>query len=158
MPYRWTPELQEKIAQYVRAGGFVWVAAEAAGLPRRVLQAWMQRGARSQRQPYRGFHDAIMEARAQSRLKAEMETRTRSPRDWLRLGPGRERPGFPGWTHPAKADTSTPRDRGTVDLVELSEILRCLLRFHELTPETRMRLAEHLNRKARKPGRTSSWQ
>ena len=47
--YRLTPALQEKIVAYIRAGGFPHVAAEAAGLPRRVFERWLERGQRLMR-------------------------------------------------------------------------------------------------------------
>ena len=64
MAYRCTSEVREKVAQYVRAGGFAWVAAEAAGVPKPTFDEWMRRGAQSARQPYRAFRDAILQARA----------------------------------------------------------------------------------------------
>jgi hypothetical protein len=138
--YSWTPELQEKVTQYVRAGGFVWVAGEAAGLPRAVLKDWMRRGAASSRQPYRGFRDAILQARAQARLKAEMETRTKAPRDWLRLGPGRERPGQPGWSNPPRAGTGK-RGGGPFNLREAGRIAKIVLSLTDIPTETRTRVA-----------------
>jgi hypothetical protein len=142
--YRWTPELQEKVTQYVRAGGFVWVAAEAAGLPRGVLEQWMRRGAESARQPYRGFRDAILQARAQSRLKAEMETRSKAPRDWLRLGPGRERPGQPGWSNPPKAEGGAASGSNAFALRDVGRLAAHLWNQPDITPEVRIRLADAL--------------
>ncbi len=61
--YRLTPALQEQIVAYIRAGGFPHVAAEAAGLPRRVFKRWLERGQRSDAPPdYRAFALAVMEA------------------------------------------------------------------------------------------------
>lgn len=155
MGHRWTPEVQETVAQYVRAGGFVWVAAEAAGLPRRVMEAWMRRGADSARQPYRGFHDAILQARAQARLKAEMETRTKNPRDWLRLGPGRERLGLPGWTNGAKAETTPPSH--TFDLGEMSRVVACIKNTKGLTVDMQTHMAASLDNRFRALRRQVDW-
>jgi hypothetical protein len=77
-----------------------------------------------------------MQARAQARLKAEMDTRAKSPRDWLRLGPGREQPGRPGWTNPAKAGTAHPDGGGEgMDMTLLLDVL-------ESHPQARLAAAE----------------
>lgn len=142
MIVRWTPGLQETVVQYIRAGGFEWVAAEAAGLPRPLFEQWLRRGRESRRQPYRGFCEAIRQARAQARLKAEIETRSAFPRDWLRHGPGRERPGRPGWSSPAKASAASGGVRAGLDPLLLGRLGARLLGVLECEPELRMRVAE----------------
>jgi hypothetical protein len=143
MKHRLTPELQATVVHFVRAGGFVGVAAEAAGIPRPVFELGMRRGAASPRQPSRGFREAVLQARAQARLKAEMETRTAAPRDWLRMGPGRERPGEPGWSSPPQAGTAaneaSPASR---DARMLQCVAECLLHALEPFPEARAAAAE----------------
>ena len=47
---------------------------------------------------YFDFHEEVRQARAQSRVAAEAEVRRDNPLAWLRYGPGRQRPGEPGWT------------------------------------------------------------
>lgn len=148
MAYRWTADVQEKVTQYVRAGGFAWVAAEAAGVPKATFDDWMRRGAESARQPYRGFRDAVLQARAQSRLKAEMETRAKFPRDWLRMGPGRERPGWPGWSQPPRIDVAHA-SAGAFDLATFAKVANLVL--HEVeNPGARVRLHDALGSMARR--------
>src|SRR5436190_2216080 len=102
--YRLTPETEGQIVSYVRSGGYAWVAAEGAGIPRRVFASWLRRGAKPRSGArYRRFYEQVMQARAQARLAAELDTRKKDPRYWLTHGPGRERPGAPGWTNPPKA-------------------------------------------------------
>jgi hypothetical protein len=110
--YRLTLALQEKIAAYIRAGGFAHVAAEAAGLPREVFARWLQRG-ESPGSPanYRTFARAIREAEAQTRLQAELNVRKDKPLDWLKAGPGKAAADNPGWTNPGKADGTTAADK-----------------------------------------------
>lgn len=103
MRYRLTPEYAEQVVRYIRAGGYDWVASEAAGVPRAVFESWLRRGADTSRQPYRRFFESVMQARAQARLKAEIDARNHDPRFWLKHGPGREQGECPGWTNPAKA-------------------------------------------------------
>jgi hypothetical protein len=101
--YRLTPEIEQRILSFIRAGGFPWVAAEGAGIPRKVFRLWLRRGKkRGARKLYRRFYQSVIEARAQARLTAELETRKKDPRFWLVRGPGREQPGAPGWTNPVK--------------------------------------------------------
>ena len=58
-----TRSLQEKIAAFIRAGGFAHIAAEAAGLPREVFASWMERGESADAPAnYRNFARAIHEA------------------------------------------------------------------------------------------------
>lgn len=88
-----TDEIQEKIVAYIRAGAFDWVAARAAGIAQSTFYLWMKGDTPRRAQ----FRDAVEEARAQARLAAEVEVRKRNPEFWLSRGPGRERPGQPGW-------------------------------------------------------------
>jgi hypothetical protein len=101
--YRLTPEIEQRIVGFIRAGGFPWVAAEAAGIPRKIFQLWLRRGKKPRaKKLYRNFYHGVLEARAQARLSAELETRKNDPRFWLRHGPGREKAGTPGWANPTK--------------------------------------------------------
>lgn len=88
-----TPETQAKIVSYIRAGAFDWVAARAAGIAQSTFYLWMKGDTPRRAQ----FRDAVEEARAQARLAAEVEVRKRNPEFWLSRGPGKERPGQPGW-------------------------------------------------------------
>lgn len=103
--YQLTLALQDKIAAYIRAGGFAHVAAEAAGLPREVFARWLERGERpGARANVRAFARAIREAEAQARLHAELSVRSDKPLDWLKAGPGKASGDNPGWGNPSKAD------------------------------------------------------
>jgi hypothetical protein len=105
--YRLTLALQEKIAAFIRAGGFAHVAAEAAGLPREVFARWLARGEGADAPAnYRGFARAIREAEAQGRLQAELNVRKAKPLDWLKAGPGKARADNPGWGDSSKGGTS----------------------------------------------------
>src|SRR5438309_4873873 len=102
--YRLTPEIENAIVSYIRSGGYPWVAAEGAGIPRRIFAQWMRRGSKLRsRSRYRQFYVMVLQARAQARLAAELETRKKDPRSWLTHGPGKERAGAPGRTKPGKA-------------------------------------------------------
>ena len=106
-----TPEIEKMILAYVRAGGFTHVAAEAAGVPRDLFDAWMRKG-EGKRPPkvYRLFAVAVRQAEAQARLGAEVAALKDKPMDWLKAGPGKETAARPGWSALAK-----PRRRRQAD-------------------------------------------
>jgi hypothetical protein len=60
---------------------------------------WLQRGEAGE-SPYSEFSDEVGRARAEARRGAEQQVRRKDPQFWLRCGPGKERPGEPGWTNP----------------------------------------------------------
>src|SRR5260370_41532592 len=102
--YRLTPEIEGQIVSFIRSGGYPWVAAEGAGIPRNVFAQGMRRGAKPRtRPPYRRFYEQVMQARAQAPLAAELETRKEDPRYLLTHGPGRKRPGEAGRDKSPKA-------------------------------------------------------
>jgi hypothetical protein len=114
MRYTLDPMKQEQVCSFIRAGGVGWVAAEAVGIPRTVFRLWLERGAKSPREPYAGLYLAVMQAEAQSRLKAEIEVRQNQPLQWLKYGPGKALPGQPGWTGESSREvTSSTRSAGT---------------------------------------------
>src|SRR5215470_8351145 len=96
-----TTQVEEKILAFIRAGGYPHVAAEAAGVPRAVFEGWLGQGRRTGRPTkYRTFPEAVQQARAQARLKAETTAFKDKPLDWLKSGPGRETSDCTGWTGP----------------------------------------------------------
>src|SRR5437868_6493317 len=103
-----TPALQALIVQFIRAGGYEWVAAEAAGVPRRLFERWLRLGEQTQRRPYREFFLQVLRARAEARLTAELGALKQDARFWLRHGPGREQADRPGWSNAVRAGTFSP--------------------------------------------------
>ena len=103
-----TPEVHNLITQYIRDGAFDYVAAQAAGIGYRTFRRWMKSGESRSDSPYRQFWQDIEEARAQARVAAENKVFADAPFNWLRYGPGRERPGKPGWTDSRQIEYSGP--------------------------------------------------
>lgn len=86
------------IVQAIRAGSYEWVAAVAFGIAAQTFRKWMRKGEDDPASDYGAFRAEVLEARAQARLAAETEVRKADPKFWLRCGPGKEKPGEPGWT------------------------------------------------------------
>jgi hypothetical protein len=144
--YGWTPEVERLILSYIRSGGYPWVAAESAGIPRKVFARWIRRGAKPGcRSQYRRLYENVIQAQAQARLGAEVETRKHDPRYWLTHGPGRERPSLPGWANPPPGRSSKIKEPiagvlGKEFLQILDPILQALAPF----PEAREAVAREL--------------
>lgn len=100
--HRWNPAIAEKIYAFVRAGCFPHVAAQAAGLPLDVFKRWFSSG-NSRQSHFHVFRLKLLEAQAQARVAAEIETYRQQPEVWLRHGPGKETTDSPGWSNPVKA-------------------------------------------------------
>lgn len=80
----------EKILEALRRGVYEWVAAQQAGIHPDTLSAWKKKDPELRRR--------VEQAKAEARAKAEAWVYEKDPFRWLRFGPGRERPGVPGWT------------------------------------------------------------
>lgn len=119
-PPKLTLEIQTQIAQLIRAGAYDWVAAESAGIGRSTFYRWMALG-EDGRAPYTDFAREVVIARAQARAAAEIEVRRDNPAFWLRVGPGRSRPGAPGWTDRQEIAIEGGVTRFTLALGEHSE-------------------------------------
>lgn len=95
-----TPELAEIICKAIRQGAYDYVAAEAAGIGQRTFYDWLERGAQPDADPlFAQFSQSVEQARADARMAAEKRVLDEQPATWLLKGPGRERPGRPGWSN-----------------------------------------------------------
>lgn len=81
---------------WIAKGAYELQACQAAGVGRRTLQEWKARGELGE-EPYASFFESLLEARAKARVRAETAVAREDPKAWLMHGPGRERPGEPGW-------------------------------------------------------------
>jgi hypothetical protein len=140
--FRLTPEIQEMILSSVRAGGHDHVAAEAAGVPREVYFTWLEEACKP-RAPrrLRQLLVEVRKAQAMARLRAEIELRNNNPRSWLLNGPGRERPGLPGWSQ--AVDPRVLEAVATLQLAD-SPIWRRIVQALEAFPEAKIAVAEAL--------------
>ena len=102
-----TQEVQEIIIQAIRQGCFDWVAAQAGGITPQTFGNWMRWGEKGNPR-YLAFFSEVQSAKAETRRKAEAKVFAEDAFKWLRYGPGRERPGEPGWTESAQLEHSGP--------------------------------------------------
>jgi hypothetical protein len=97
-----TPERQQTIVSFIRAGMWDYIAAEASGIDYDTFYEWVRRGEGLDERPeeaiYAEFAKAVRQARAEARGSSEIEVKRTDPLAYLTKGPGRERPGRPGWT------------------------------------------------------------
>jgi hypothetical protein len=126
--HRLTPEVEQTLLTYVRAGGFPSVAAAAAGVPAEVFARWLRKGRGHGARRYRDFREAVCQAAAQARMAAEVQVFQKRPLDWLRYGPGREAADSPGWTATVKAPAVGPgREDDLLLRPEVQRLLQFLL-------------------------------
>ena len=92
----------DEISASVGRGAFLHVAAAAAGVSKRTLYAWLERGRElvvadedgaeldEREELYLELVHAVTMAHAQARLRAEGAVLEENPLAWLRFGPGRD--------------------------------------------------------------------
>jgi hypothetical protein len=139
-----TPERHRAIVAAIRAGAYDWVAAQANGIDPDTFRSWVRRGDRARDEPFLSFVTDVRTARAQARLAAEIEVRKDEPFNWLRFGPGRERPGEDGWT-----ESKEIRHSGSFDILYSEEwtlITVAIEAALEPYPEARQAVAEAMKR------------
>jgi hypothetical protein len=153
---RLTPELTRRIVSFIRAGGYDWVAAQAAGVSLAVFRGWLERGVASSRQPYRGLYLEVEQAKGHARLSAEIQVREKDAKVWLRYGPGRETVDAPGWTVAAKpAPAAGPEQEGwsMAQVLELmGEVQQTLSIFPEAAAAVEQTLADSAMKPTRRAG------
>jgi hypothetical protein len=138
-----TAALIEDICMRLKAGSFDKVAVESAGVSWKLYRQWLRQADKPGcRGLYRQLADAVTQARAQARLRAEMEVREKDAKAWLLQGPGRETGTEQGWGAAGKsANAATPDN--SARLFELcAVVLKALAAF----PEARANVAEALAR------------
>jgi hypothetical protein len=64
-----TPEIIDTLARVLHAGVALDVAAEAIGLDRHTLEAWLRKGSRAPHGRYRELHTAVVRARAEGEAR-----------------------------------------------------------------------------------------
>lgn len=83
-----TPERYQRMLEYIRAGSYLHVAAQAVGVAPETLSRWLSRG-RSARSgtSYYQFRQDVTQAIAEASVVAEVAVHQSRPETWLRCGP-----------------------------------------------------------------------
>lgn len=68
-PTKLTPELQTQVVQAIAAGNYMETAAQYVGVNKVSLYAWLKRGNRQKKGPYREFLNAVKKALAQAEIR-----------------------------------------------------------------------------------------
>ncbi|MFN4259765.1 MAG: hypothetical protein ACK4RK_10740 [Gemmataceae bacterium] len=139
-----TADVQHAICAYIRAGAYPHVAAEAVGIDADLFARWLRLGLNpSAPRKYRLFRQAVRQAQAQARLKAENDVFSASPLHWLKSGPGKHLPRFPGWTAFVKAPSDRPVNYfASAEFQQLIALIRQVLTPH---PDAWQALVEALS-------------
>jgi transposase-like protein len=95
-----TPELITQVCEYIRQGAYDYIACERVGISQSVFYLWLQQAEAEDADPLLlEFLESVEQARAEARSNAEIAVLADQPATWLLKGPGREKPGRPGWTN-----------------------------------------------------------
>ena len=81
-PSKLTPERQERIIELIRAGNYMEIAAQAAGINVATMYRWLQRGEETNSGKYHEFREAIMRARAEAEARNVTLIQTAARADW----------------------------------------------------------------------------
>jgi hypothetical protein len=108
---KFTPERVQRLLTAVQSGIMLITAGQLAGIPWKLLQAWLQ----ATDEKFVEFQEQVLMAQGTARALAEMEVFKKDPKFWLLCGPGRERyhpdgtVAEEGWARPATRPTPKHR-------------------------------------------------
>jgi len=145
--HRLTPELILQLCTRIRGGAFEHVACESLGVPYEEYQKWLELARRKRsRKIYRDLAAAVHQARAEARLKPEMEMRDKNPRLWLLQGPGKETNTRRGWSSSPQA-LKDEQSSGSFLTLELLKLIGALVKIVRPYPEIREAIIADLNQR-----------
>ncbi len=150
--HKLTADVQASITAFITAGGFPHVAAEAAGIPAPVYHRWMDRGnpmgrprAWKPHRLYAPLWQAVMQARAQTRLNAEIQPLRQEAVKWLMQGPGKETPDSPGWSQMVRPQvTEATREINLLLDPQMQGVFGTILQILAPYPDARAAIAQAL--------------
>jgi hypothetical protein len=144
---RLTPALIAEVCTRIKAGAFEQVAAESLGIPYATFQEWLRRGQRRRGgRLQRELAAAVLQARGQARLLAEMQLRDEDAKAWLLNGPGRETAAQAGWAGTGQAGRGPAPAEQAVQHRRWLELCAALLEALAPFPEARAKAADALAR------------
>jgi len=146
MKTKLTPEIQEKIIGYIKAGNYIVIACKAVGINKLTYYRWVQRGAKAlqlekeggkvpeSEKIYCNFCNSVRQAHAIGELEIFSEIRSQVKKDWhagmeilARKYPQR-------WARRDKLEVKTKKTVESKQFIEISKKIELLL------PEQRKQL------------------
>lgn len=95
-------EIYNKILLFIRAGAYKHQVAKGFGVSSTAFNAWLARGQddidRNKLTIYAQLVLDVEQAEGTARIQKELEVAVKNPEFWLKNGPGKTKPGEPGWT------------------------------------------------------------
>jgi hypothetical protein len=77
-----TPELSQRICEFVRAGTYLVAAAAGCGIHRGTLYRWLERGEQQSHGRYREFLLAVERAQGEAEVRDTLQIAKAAPTDW----------------------------------------------------------------------------
>ena len=115
-----TPELENQILSFIRAGAWPHEACRAAGVPDRVYTRWLD-PSHTRGRLYE-FQNKLKQAQAIARIVAAQAVKKEDPFKWLANGPARDAPGEPGWA--AMSNPVEVADLKSIDPLQFPEFVK----------------------------------
>lgn len=117
-----TTKLIDQVCEKIKAGAYDYIAAEAAGISQRTFYDWLADAEKPDAAPLKiQFSQSVAQARAEARQAAEQAVMKDKPETWLLKGPGREKPGRPGWTNESTVNAEITGAGGGAVVLTLQE-------------------------------------
>lgn len=76
-----TPELQDKIIKYIKAGNYVETACDAVGINKTTYYDWIKKG-EAGKEPYLNYANAIKKAKAEAIIKNVLVIQIAAKKNW----------------------------------------------------------------------------
>ena len=114
-PTKCTPELTERICEYLASGCYVCTACQLVGIGTSTLQEWQTKGAAGE-EPYAAFTAAIKEAEAKAEARAVALVQKAMVDDWKAAMTWMERKFPDRWSRGERRDMNV---QGSMQIIEV---------------------------------------
>lgn len=108
-----TPRIHADVVKWIAAGNYIETAAHLAGVNKVSVYAWLKRGHREKKGPFRDFLNAVKKAEAESEARLLIIIEKAASKNWQAAAWRLERKHPKRW---GRRDAHTVRATATVDL------------------------------------------
>ena len=148
MKTKLTPEIQEKIIGYIKAGNYIATACKAVGIYKSTYYRWVQRGTKAlwleekgekvleSEEIYYNFCNSIKKAKAKAEMQSVSLIRIAGIDNWQAAAWWLERTNWKKWGKKDKLEVKTKKT------VESKQVIEFRTKEKELTVNTRKQLVE----------------